>query len=92
MSAREREQRCGCCGLLMSSCGRAIEQAERADRSERRRALLDNRAYFPAVFGGTCAGCHERFPAGDPIRRADGVRYGEAVSYIAGMCCGEVPA
>jgi hypothetical protein len=62
------EERCDCCDLPVTSCGKAVEQAnERASRV----AIL---ASWPgrsvtALWPGTCPSCGEAYEEGDTITR-----------------------
>ncbi len=58
------ETRCDCCDLPVTSCGRAVEQRQRTEAADRRRALIATRRYFPSQYRGGCAGCSEWYAAG----------------------------
>ena len=59
--------RCVCCDLPLSSCGKALEQARRREEFARRQRALAEPGTFEARFPGVCA-CGERFDAGTPLR------------------------
>lgn len=61
--------RCDCCDLPEASCGKAIEQRQRADAA-RRAGELAARGYIRAAYPGTCATCSEPFGSGAHITGA----------------------
>jgi hypothetical protein len=62
------EQRCECCDLPVSSCGKAAEAVQRQQLMAER-ALLLAAGWFPARWAGECAGCGYWFKMGALIRR-----------------------
>lgn len=80
------EARCECCDLPTSSCGRVVEQQQRAEAVTRRQALIDTRRWFPSSYRGQCADCGDWFAAGDLItpQLVDGER-----RWVAQCCADE---
>jgi hypothetical protein len=77
--------RCDCCDLPAYSCGRVVEQRQRAELAQERRRLFAISGTIPARYPGICSGCDAgHFIEGDPIVRDVG-RYGEWRSLL---CCG----
>jgi hypothetical protein len=61
------EDRCACCDLVISSCGKAVEERQATEaRFETARLFRIPRA-FAANFAGGCGRCGERFDIGAPI-------------------------
>lgn len=60
--------RCECCDLPVSSCGKAVEVAQRQQRIAERARLLAA-GWFVARYAGECGGCGDWFEAGTLIRR-----------------------
>lgn len=64
-----REDRCDCCDLPVSSCGRAVEQRQRDEERARRERALDEDGTIEAVYPGVCPTCGTYFLPGEPLRR-----------------------
>jgi hypothetical protein len=70
-----------------ADCNGTAERFRRENDLEMERVLaLGN--WFPARYGGRCAGCNERYESGVAIRRAteEEARYTQRGKYFA-MCC-----
>lgn len=63
------EERCDCCDLPVSMCGKAKEVQLRQEAAARRRALLALPGVIAARYAGTCGQCGERHPEGVPLKR-----------------------
>lgn len=72
--------RCQCCDLDIRSCGKALEQRQRADAA-RRAGELTARGYIRAAYPGTCATCREPFGSGAYITSTVG-----GAGWIAECC------
>ena len=79
--------RCVCCDLPVESCGKAVEDRQRAAAAAERDRLLALPGVFAAMFPGSCTGCGERFGAGEPIKRWSR----DAPGVYVGPCCIERP-
>lgn len=64
--------RCDCCDLPVESCGKAIEDRQRAEAHAERERLLTLPGVIAADLAGRCARCHGRVEVGDPIRHERG--------------------
>lgn len=73
-TAAAAEERCECCDLPVTSCGKAAEQRLRDDAAQLRRRLERN-GWQAAAWPGTCLLCGDPFAAGAMIVRGrDGYR------------------
>lgn len=74
------EERCECCDLVLTSCGKAVEALAR------RQAMLDRQAFarrgaFPSAYAGACSGCGEHF-----VERALILRAPDGSGWLAECC------
>ena len=56
------DERCSCCDLPVSSCGKAAEQRQRAELAAER-TRLRAKGWFTSLYPGTCASCGEPYEA-----------------------------
>jgi hypothetical protein len=66
--------RCDCCDLPAYSCGKAVEQCQRAEQANER-VRLRAQGWTPAQWPGRCDACNEPFDAGSLISHL-GVEHG----------------
>jgi hypothetical protein len=66
------EDRCECCDLPVSSCGKAAEQRQRAEHQAERARISALPGVFMALYAGTCGGCGERYDPRTLIRSTSG--------------------
>jgi hypothetical protein len=66
------DERCECCDLPTSSCGKAAEQRQRAEQQAERARIRALPGVFMALYAGTCGGCGERYEQRSLIRSTSG--------------------
>lgn len=59
------EQRCTCCDLPVSGCGKAVEQRQRAEAAA---ARIPHGAEMTARYVGRCPYCSDRINVGERLR------------------------
>lgn len=78
------EERCDCCDLPVSSCGKAVEQKVAAERRAEIARVLMEPGVVAARHSGTCVTCASRYPEGEPIKHTED-------GWSGALCCPEVP-
>ncbi len=70
----EHQERCDCCDLPVTSCGKTAEQRQRAEQADKR-VRLRAQGWMEAQLPGRCEVCNEPFDAGSLITYL-GVEFG----------------